>query len=1010
MFTHLHCHSYYSMLRGTLSIERLCQLAVRAGMKSLALTDRGGLYAWVEFIQTCESYGLRPIAGVELPVGEDHAVLLAKNLRGYERICRVVSDFHLEKKSLRDLLWEDRSHLAVLSRNIDFLRQLYRKAGPEDLYVEIWPREENLSRLQFARESGVIPIATNDVYFGDPWEWHAHRLLRAINENTTLSRLGTETGISSHRYFLDEAAMRRELDYAAETIDNAAQLADSLQDSWPLGKTIFPPYECFQDSEAYFTLRWKCYRGALRRYGSLNAKITERLDYELKIIREKGFSHYFLVVDDIVSQAPRTCGRGSVAASLVSYTLGITHVDPIAHNLMFERFLNPGRKDPPDADIDFPWDERDRILDYIFGKYNDPKAGILRAAMVCNHVRLQPRAILREVAKVHGLADAEIKATSRQLRRFPPKKIPKPWDGIMAWAKALEDFPRYLSVHCGGVVIVPDDLRRYVPLEPAPKGVNIIQWEKDQTEDFGLVKIDILGNRSLAVIRDTLGEVQRHTGREIRYDQWDPLEDPATQAMIKRGETMGVFYVESPATRQLQEKAGVGDYPHLVIHSSIIRPAAHRFINEYVERLHGKPYDPIHPALAETLKETLGIMVYQEDVTRAAMALAGFDTVEADGLRKSLSKKRPGKKLEAYRKQFFSGALSRGVSASVIEEVWEMILSFAGYSFCKPHSASYALVSFKSAYLRVHHPAEFMAAVISNGGGYYSTFAYLSEARRMGLAILPPDINASGIAYSGTGRELRVGFMQIKGLREKSLEAILAARQAEGPFHSLEDFLWRVAIDISEIKLLIRAGCFDSVGGGCHRVQLLWKLLQLYQTKKKVLSLGFAGTAPWVPSLADYSESEKIQNEWEIFGLLFSRHPLELYTAELATIPHLKARDISANVGRRVRMVAWLITSKTVWTKNDDPMSFISFEDETAIFETVFFPRAYGEYAPRLNDHEPFILEGVLQDDHGSVSLHVHRATPLSKSDPRHRTSYPVYGHTGPLGSGGHSRQRETGG
>ncbi len=1015
------------MMRGTLSIERLCQLAVENGMSSLALTDWYGLYGWVEFVQTCERYGLRPICGVELPVGEGSVVLLVKSLRGYERLCHLTSEFHLNgwketqnvrppvdgffsvsraarfftPRNLLSLLCEDREGLAVLSRELDFLNALYTKTGSEDLYVEILPAAENRTRLEFARKTGVVPIATNDVYFSDPREWQAHRMLRAIDENTTLSRLtdtsGTQTMVSPQRFFCAESALRAALTFAPEAVDNAATLAASLQGAWPLGKTIFPPFEAFQDAEAYFNLRCKCYQGALRRYGSLTPRLRRRLDYELQIIRQQGFTHYFLVVDDIVRQAPRTCGRGSVAASIVSYCLGITHVDPIAHNLMFERFLNPGRSDPPDADIDFPWDERDDILDYIFEKYNDPKKGRYQAAMVCNQVRLQPRALLREVAKVHGLSDAEIKVMSRRLRKFPPQTIPEPWQTIMGWARALTDFPRHLSVHCGGVVIVPDDVRRYVPIETAPKGVNIIQWEKDQTEDFGLVKIDILGNRSLAVVRDALAAVKQNHRVEISYESLNPLEDAATQDMVRRGETMGVFYVESPATRQLQQKAGVGDYEHLVIHSSIIRPAAHRFINEYVERLHGKPYDPIHPALAKTLAETLGIMVYQEDVTKTAMAIAGFDAVEADGLRKALSKKRPEKKLAAYRERFFAGARACGVREKTTTQIWEMILSFVGYSFCKPHSASYALVSFQSAYLRAHYPAEFMAAVISNGGGYYSTFAYLSEARRLGLKILPPDINASQIAYTAEGRGIRVGFMQIKGLQKKSLEAMVSER-GRGPFISLEDFLERVDFDVADVKLMIRSGCFDAVEQNCNRPQMIWKLLQMQHPRRRRFGLPFRIETPWVPKVLGYSEKEKLQDEQELFGFVLSCHPIELYRAALAETKFLPAAQLAAAVGRRVTMVGWLISSKVVWTKQDDPMAFISFEDETDLFETVFFPRAYDNHALRLNNREPFILEGKIENDHGALALHVHRAQALSQMKrpalPQHRNpiSRRVYG------------------
>jgi error-prone DNA polymerase len=295
-------------------------------------------------------------------------------------------------------------------------------------------------------------------------------------------------------------------------------------------------------------------------------------------------------------------------------------------------------------------------------------------------------------------------------------ELKQPWQEILSLATKLDGYPRNMSVHCGGVVIAPDRIDRHVPVEPAPKGVRIIQWEKDQAEDAGLVKIDLLGNRSLAVIRDALAAVKENYGVAIDYAAWDPTEDPETQEIIRRGETVGVFYVESPAMRQLQQKCGRGDFDHLVIHSSIIRPAANKYIREYVRRLRGGAYQPLHPIMDEVLGETYGIMVYQEDVSRIAMAMAGFSAVDADLLRKILSKKRAGKKLEDYREMFYAGALARGVSRPVVDEVWEMVLSFAGYSFCKPHSASYALVSYKSAWLRAHYPAEFLAAVLSNQG------------------------------------------------------------------------------------------------------------------------------------------------------------------------------------------------------------------------------------------------------------------------------------------------------
>ena len=419
----------------------------------------------------------------------------------------------------------------------------------------------------------------------------------------------------------------------------------------------------------------------------MRPEIHTRIHDELAVIQSKGFAHSFLVVEEIVRQAPRTCGRGSAAASIVSYCLGITHVDPIRHNLFFERFLNVGRHDPPDIDIDFPWDERDRILDFVFAHY-----GAERVAMVANHNTLALRAAIREVAKVYGIPSDEISRIVPHLFRHldfhqvdhrtsltkglsaicHSQGLADPWPEVLLIAVRVQGRFQRLGLHCGGVVIVPDEIRRYVPVQVAAKGVPMIQWEKDQTEDAGLLKLDLLGNRSLAVIRDAIEAIARNTGCRLDYATWDPLSDAPTQDLIRRGDTIGCFYIESPATRLLLKKLWMGMprerqevadlFEYLVIVSSLVRPAANRYIREFVRRAHGCSYQPLHPRLEEVLKETHGIMVYQEDVTKVAMALAGFNIEDADQLRKVLTKKHKQRQLQDYKSQFFRGAQARGVS------------------------------------------------------------------------------------------------------------------------------------------------------------------------------------------------------------------------------------------------------------------------------------------------------------------------------------------------------------
>jgi DNA polymerase-3 subunit alpha/error-prone DNA polymerase len=539
--------------------------------------------------------------------------------------------------------------------------------------------------------------------------------------------------------------------------------------------------------------------------------------------------------------------------------------------------------------------------------------------------------------------------------------------------------PRYLSVHSGGVVITPEPVNHYVPVQRAAKGVPIIQWEKDATEDAGLVKIDLLGNRSLGVIRDALANI-RAAGYHFDERRWEPEDDFATQEAVAQGKTMGCFYIESPAMRLLQQKAGVGDFGHLVIHSSIIRPAANEFIQEYIRRLHGGAWDPIHPLLADVLVETFGIMVYQEDVSRAAVALAGFSHAEADRLRKVMSKKDPAHHLKDFQTRFYTGARSRGIADHTIEAVWAMMMSFSGYSFCKPHSASYARVSFQAAYLKVHHPAEFMAAVISNQGGYYATFAYVSEARRMGLQILPPDVTRSAPHWTGRGQTLRVGLQAVKGLSATTIDRILAVRRHH-VFRDAMDFLTLSRPDEAEARALIHCGALDALASQGGRTGLMWTLLVRWQGRRNrdaVSDSLFARPAEIpIPDLPEEDLLERLRREFAVLGFLCDRHPMTLYDNLLHARKTVKGIDLGRWQGRRVQFGGWFVAGKVVHTKQGEPMEFLTFEDETDIIETTFFPAAYHRFCHMLDWGRPYLLGGRVETDWGAVTLTVDQVVPL---------------------------------
>jgi DNA polymerase-3 subunit alpha/error-prone DNA polymerase len=688
-----------------------------------------------------------------------------------------------------------------------------------------------------------------------------------------------------------------------------------------------------------------------------------------------------------VNGVSRTCGRGSGAASAVSYGLGITNVDPLGQHLYFERFLNPARPDPPDLDIDFSWDERDDLIKAVIARF-----GPDRCARVANHNFFRFRGALRETAKAYGFSDAAMSQAEKRLFHGGDREgFEDPlWKEIFGIAQRIEGLPRGLGMHCGGLVITPEPVCRYAPVERSAEGYPLLAWEKEGAEAAGFVKIDLLGNRSLGVIRDALKNLEEQ-GTILDGNAWRPMDDRATVEALARGDSMGVFYIESPAMRQLQRKTGAGDFAHIVIHSSIIRPAANKLINEYVRRLRGGAWEPLHPRLEKILDETYGILCYQEDVSKAAVALAGFDEAEADQLRKVIAKKAGAAKLAAYEKQFFEGCrrtCGGGISNGTIQKVWDMMLSFDGYSFCKPHSASYAMVSFQSAYLRVHHPAAFMAAVLSNQGGYYRPHAYIAECRRMGLRTLGPDVNVSRYKYYGRGREVVIGLMAVRGLSASGAESMVRERERNGEFRGLDDFARRVKLGRDDIIALCPAGAFDSIAGDLKRTMAARRLLAAPTgaAHKGQRDL-FTGETP--PSRGPArvialkgAEIEKPENDlWEEYhalGFLRNLHPLALWKKDvLALTSRVKARHIGEYLGRYVVMAGWPVTQKEVWTKDGLTMSFLSLEDETGMYETVIFPAVYEAYGRLLFDQRPLRIHGRVIEDLGAVSLEVQKIEAL---------------------------------
>ena len=737
-----------------------------------------------------------------------------------------------------------------------------------------------------------------------------------------------------------------------------------------------------------------CHKALPEKYDPITTRILKRLTYELDIIIDMGYADYFLIVWDIVQWANRqgipTVGRGSAAGSLVSYLLNITPVDPIEHNLIFERFLNPDREEPPDIDVDLCWKRRDEVLEYVYEQY-----GRDRVAMISTFNTYRLRGAVRDVARAMGLSEREINQMPRELPRRYEKGAGKQmieddkYRGIFELAQKLKGRPRHMGIHCGGIVISPEKITNYVPLQRSTKGPVVTQFDMYGIEKTGLVKIDLLGQRSLTVVAemaDTLKEKYN-----VNFNRHTVLEmDERTKVFVQEGRTMGVFQIESPGMRGLLKKLKADSFEMITAASSVIRPgpADSGMLRHFVKRHHGKEkVEAVHASLTELLKDTYGVMLYQEDVIKIAEAIAGWSLAESDRLRRSMSGKRVDEPFMEHRDRFIRDAVKRGVHVEAALEVWRQMEAFSGYAFCKAHSAAYSVISVQSAWLKAHFPAEFLAAVMSNYGGFYHTSCYLEEARRLGVTILPPDVNESKLHFTANDNVpwLRIGLLQIKGLTRQTL-IVLLEKRTERPFESLEDFCVRVKPTYREVETLIRCGAFDSLG--YTRPQHLWRLKLFYHKLKASCDGMFPSVVktsskiPWV----DYPLEQKLRDELELMELTVEKHPLWIWKRALQQ--HVKkvgrlihSQELTQYVGKKVKLVGWMLTTRRTKTKLGEIMQFLSCEDLTATYEAVLFPGAYRKFGHLIRSRGPYIIEGQVENDWGHTPVTVEQLAVLADSE-----------------------------
>ena len=972
---YLNCHSYYSFRYGTLSPEALVAEAQRCNASSLALTDINNTSACFDFIHLCNEAGIKPIIGMDIRNGHKPGyIALAHSLDGFEELNRFVSPYLQQKQPFP----EQAPRLAQVSfiypwgsKHIDDLAlNEYLGLRPDDLpKLRISSFQRNMDKM----------VILNTVSFGSKKDFNAHRLLRAIDKNTLLSKLSFREQGEENQRMLHIDELKLLYSEFPQVWRNTEALMDRCNVEFDFSSNKNKLHFSGDFAGDRRMIRELTDRGLARRYGN-NEEARIRAERELKIIEDLGFESYFLITWDIIREAQERgfwhVGRGSGANSLVAYCLGLTDVDPIELDLYFERFINLYRSSPPDFDIDFSWQDRDEITRYIFDRYTHE-----HTALLANYSTFKDRSTIRELGKVFGLPKNEIDEFIHGGMKTGDDQIKKL---ILRYADHIQNFPNHLSIHAGGVLITEEPIYRYTATELPPKGFPITQFNMYAAEDIGIYKYDILSQRGLGHLRDAADLVKKNGHQPVDLREVQKFkQDPKLNALLKEGNTIGCFYIESPAMRQLLRKLECEDYLTLVAASSIIRPGVAKsgMMRQYIENYHAPDkVEYIHPQMKDLMKETYGIMVYQEDVIKVAHHFAGITMAEADVLRRGMSGKYRSKaEFEKVKDRFFESCREKGHSDTLAKEVWRQIESFSGYSFSKAHSASYAVESYQSLYLKAYFPLEFMVAVINNFGGFYSTEFYLNEARKWGGRILPPCVNKSERLTTIYGREIYVGFVHLKELERATVEGILTERERRGPFADLDDFCSRVPISKEQIQILIRIGAFRF----CERSkkELYWEasMLQGQEVYKEESLFREPSKEFKLPVLED-RKLEETYDQIELIG-----YPLHnpFYLLNHYGSHTLLARDLQKRLGQYVHIIGYYVTSKPVRTSNGKRMFFGTFLDGAGDdFDTVHFPPSVRQFPFRGRGF--YMLEGTVTEDFNVFAVEVKRLEKLPLlGDPR---------------------------
>ena len=971
--------SYYSLRYGVMSVEELVRQAAAFGMESLCMADINNTTGIIELMKYCREAGIRPIPGIEFRNGDDWLYTgIALNNRGYYQLNDFLSRHRLSKSSLPEQAPE--------LDDVVFIYP-YRQRPPEDLrdneFVGVRPHQVNrLVGNEYPRAAHQL-VALQPVTFLREDDPEIHRHLRAIDHNALLSNVQDHWLARENEFFKDPPILDDAYSPFPELLENGRTILREASFSFEPGIKNKKTFTGDREKDRR-TLERLAFEGMNQRYGPGHSFARERISKELKIIDQLGFAAYFLITHDIIrysmARGFHHVGRGSGANSVVAYCLYITDVDPIELNLYFERFINPKRSSPPDFDIDYSWKERDEVLDYIFRTYPGAHTALLGTIST-----FRGKSIVRELSKVYGLPKGETDAIIEQPGKYINRDATV--DRIFQLAERLTDFPNLRSIHAGGVIISEKPVTWYTALDLPPKGYPTTQWDMYSAEDLGFEKLDILSQRGIGHIKEAVDIVWENQSQKVDIHDVDAIKnDRAVKDLLRSGETTGCFYIESPAMRGLLKKLRCDNYLTLVAASSIIRPGVAKsgMMKEYIRRFHHpEDFTYIHPVMKEQLQETYGVMVYQEDVLKVCHHFAGLDMADADILRRAMSGKfRSSREFRRIEDKFFSNCRERGYPEHIVKEVWRQIESFAGYSFSKAHSASYAVESFQSLYLKAHYPLEFMTAVINNFGGFYHTWVYINEAMRYGGRVHLPDINHSRYFTRIVGEDIYLGFVHIKDMETTTARLVIEEREQNGNYRGLEDLVSRTGLHREQLILLIRVGALKMTG--LTKAGMLWKAHMLTGRKpsrSRSMELFMSPTKDYQLPDLEQDPLEDAYDEIELLGFPISLSHFDMLKTSFRG--EALARDLMDHLGESIRMVGRLVTIKYVKTVKGQIMNFAAFLDARGeFFDTVHFPDSLQQYPFR--GYGIYLILGRVVEEFGFPSLEVQKMAKLPlKPDPR---------------------------